>query len=107
MPATTKEEEINAIRNLRLVLNTTAGQTFFGFLLKEFDVLGGPAPYLADEHLREEIAYRRYGATIINYIMKANPLVLGELTAKIAREKHNEYINENEPTDEDESAEFR
>lgn len=104
--STTREEEIIAIKNLRLVLQNTAGQLFFKFLLKEFNVLGSPAPHLAAEQLREEIAYRRYGATIIDYLTKADPLVLGQLMAEIAREKHNEYVSENESVTEDESTEF-
>lgn len=91
-----KPQELDAVKNLRIILNLESGRIFFKHLLREFDVLGTPPAHLSNDELREEIAYRRYGASIIDYLTKADPLVLGQLVAELSREKHNEYVNEDE-----------
>lgn len=92
---TKEEKEGTAIKNLRIVLGTPAGMNFFRFLLEEYDVLGAPPTNLTPQQLAEEVAFRRMGSFILGYITKAEPSVLGHLIGQIAKDKQNEYAEQN------------
>ena len=104
--SSTKEQEYEAVKNLKIILGYESGRIFFRYILREFDVLGSPPPHLSNDEMREEIAFRRYGASFLNLINLADPLVLGQLMADISREKHDEYVNEIEPTTKDGSSDL-